>query len=239
MSRPASPLILLAETQGDVRRTVHDHLEQTGFRAMPAASADALFHALTSAHVGAVVLDAGLRGADGMDLCRDLRERSDVPIILVGANCTEVDRVVALELGADDFMAKPYSVRELAARLRAVLRRTRAERVRGSRNRKQARFEGWTVDFTRREVSAPDERKVHLTAAEFALLGVFLDHARIIIPRKRLMELAGVRDTPSSDRSIDVLVSRLRRKLGGQGRRAPIVTVRGAGYMFSAVVDRG
>ena len=151
-----------------------------------------------------------------------------------------VERIVfdrtlqALRHGADDSGADSG-----AARLRAVLRRTRAERVRGSRNRKQARFEGWTVDFTRREVSAPDERKVHLTAAEFALLGVFLDHARIIIPRKRLMELAGVRDTPSSDRSIDVLVSRLRRKLGGQGRRAPIVTVRGAGYMFSAVVDRG
>jgi two-component system OmpR family response regulator len=235
---PASPLILLAETQGDVRRSVHDHLEQTGFRALAAASTEDLFQALGSAPVGAVVLDAALRGADGMDLCRDLRERSDVPVILVGVSCSEVDRVVALELGADDVMAKPYSPRELAARLRAVLRRTRAERARSARRRKRARFDGWLIDFARREVRAVDGEAIHLTAAEFALLAVFLDHARVIIPRKRLMELAGVRDTPSSDRSIDVLVSRLRRKLGGPGYRAPIVTVRGAGYMFSAVVDR-
>ena len=232
------PLILIAETQRDLRRTVHDHLEQTGFRALPAASADDLFQALVSAPVGAVVLDAALRGADGMDLCRDLRERSDVPVILVGANSSEVDRIVALEMGADDVMAKPYSPRELAARLRAVLRRTRAERARSFGRRRQARFDGWLVDFARREVSDANGQSVHLTAAEFALLAVFLDHARAVIPRKRLMELAGVRDTPSSDRSIDVLVSRLRRKLGGAGRRGPIATVRGAGYMFSAAVDR-
>lgn len=237
-SRPASPLILLAETQGELRETTHDHLEQTGFRTLPATSAGDVFDALSSARVGAVVLDAALRGADGMDLCRDLRERSDVPIILVGANCSEVDRVVGLELGADDYMAKPYSPRELAARLRAVLRRRGVDRVRGLRSQKQARFDEWTVDFARREVTLADGTAIHLTAAEFALLAVFIDHARIIIPRKRLMELAGVRDAPSSDRSIDVLVSRLRRKLGVAGRHAPIVTVRGAGYMFSAAVDR-
>jgi len=232
------PLILIAERQQDLRHQVREYLEQSGFRALPAASATDIFSALTTTPVGAVVLDAALRGSDGLDLCRDVRERSDVPIILVGSNSSEVDRVVGLELGADDYMAKPYSSRELAARLRAVLRRGRGERALGLRRQTEAVFDGWVVDFARREVTDPQEQLVELTAAEFALLSVFLDHPQAVIARARLMELAGVRDTPSSDRSIDVLVSRLRRKLGAGGRAAPIVTVRGVGYMFSAVVDR-
>ncbi|WHO40258.1 response regulator transcription factor [Sphingobium sp. AP49] len=232
------PLILVAETQQDLRHKVREFLEQSGFRALPAASSTDIFSAMERMPVGAVVLDAGLRGPDGMDLCRDVRERSDVPIILVGANSSEVDRVVGLELGADDYMAKPYSARELAARLRAVLRRGRSERVLGLRRQTQARFDGWVVDFARREVRNPDDALVELTAAEFSLLAVLLDHAQAVIARARLMELAGVRYAPSSDRSVDVLVSRLRRKLSHEGRPAAIVTVRGVGYMFSAVVDR-
>jgi DNA-binding response OmpR family regulator len=231
-------LILLAETQPELRVDVRDFLERSGFRALPATSASELFHALEGAPVGAVVLDAALRGPDGLDLCRDVRDRSDVPIILVGAGSSEVDRVVGLELGADDYMAKPYSARELAARLRAVLRRGRSERAAGLRRHARALFDGWTVDFARREVTDAGGGHIPLTAAEFTLLGVFVDHPRTIIARHRLMELAGVRDAASSDRSIDVLVSRLRRKLGSGGRSAPIVTVRGAGYMFSAPVDR-
>lgn len=232
------PLILIAETHQDLRHKIREYLEQSGFRALPAASAHDIYSALTSAPVGALVLDAALRGPDGLDLCRDVRERSDVPIILVAANSSEVDRVVGLELGADDYMAKPYSARELAARLRAVLRRGRGERALGLRRQTEAIFEGWVVDFARREVTDPAAQRVDLTAAEFSLLSVFLDHPQTVIARTRLMELAGVRDAPSSDRSIDVLVSRLRRKLGEGGRPAPIVTVRGVGYMFSAVVDR-
>jgi DNA-binding response OmpR family regulator len=232
------PLILIADTQQDVRQDVHRSLEESGFRALSAASAGELWTAMDSMAVGAVVLDAALRGPDGMDLCRDVRERSNVPIILVGANSSEVDRVVGLELGADDYMAKPYSPRELAARLRAVLRRGRKDRALGARRPTEARFDGWTVDSSRREVLDPDGGQVELTAAEFALLQVLLDQPQVVIPRSRLMELAGVRDTPSSDRSVDVLVSRLRRKLHHGGRPAPIVTVRGGGYMFSAVVDR-
>ena len=232
------PLILIAEGQQDLRHQVRESLEQSGFRALPAASATDIWNAIDTMPVGALVLDAALRGPDGMDLCRDVRARSDVPIILVGANSSEVDRVVGLELGADDYMAKPYSIRELAARLRAVLRRGRSDRLLGLRRQTEARFDGWTVDFARREVRAPDASIVELTAAEFSLLAILLEHPQAIIARSRLMELAGVRDTSASDRSVDVLVSRLRRKLSYQGRSAPIVTVRGAGYMLSAVVDR-
>ncbi|PJG47462.1 DNA-binding response regulator [Sphingobium sp. LB126] len=232
------PLILIAEARQDVRHEVRQSLEQSGFRALSAANANDIWTAMDSMAVGAVVLDAALRGPDGMDLCRDVRERSDVPIILVGADSSEVDRVVGLELGADDYMAKPYSVRELAARLRAVLRRGRNDRALGTRRPIEARFDGWVVDSSRREVVDPGGGLVELTAAEFSLLLVLLDHPQVVIARPRLMELAGVRDTPSSDRSVDVLVSRLRRKLSHGGRSAPIVTVRGGGYMFSAVVDR-
>ncbi|ANI77159.1 response regulator transcription factor [Sphingobium sp. EP60837] len=232
------PLVLIAEEQQDLRHQVREYLERSGFRALPAASASDIWNALKAMPVGVLVLDAALRGPDGMDLCRDVRERSDVPIILVGANSSEVDRVVGLELGADDYVAKPYSHRELAARLRAVLRRGRNERAIGLRARSEARFDGWRVDFARREVSDELGDLVELTAAEFSLLAVLLDHAQTVIARARLMELAGVRDAPSSDRSVDVLVSRLRRKLSRGGRAAPIVTVRGAGYMLSAAVER-
>lgn len=232
------PLILIAEEQRDLRHQVRETLEHSGFSALPASSASDVWSAIETMPVGAVVLDAALRGPDGMDLCRDLRERSNVPIILVSANSSEVDRVVGLELGADDYMAKPYSTRELIARLRAVLRRGRGERTLGIRRLSEARFDGWTVDFARREVRAPDGELIELTAAEFSLLAVLLDHPQAVIARARLMELGGVREGPSSDRSIDVLVSRLRRKLSGSGRSAPIVTVRGVGYMLSAVVDR-
>lgn len=233
-----SPRILIAETQPDVRQDVRDYLDDCGFRTLAAETATDIFDALNGPPVGALVLDAALRGPDGLDLCRDVRTRSDVPIILVGANSSEVDRVVSLELGADDYMAKPYSGRELAARLRAVLRRGRSERAIGLRRQTQALFDGWSVDFARREVMAPSGAPVDLTAAEFSLLAIFIEHPQVVISRERLIEQAGARDTGSSDRSIDVLVSRLRRKLGEGDRAAPIVTIRGVGYMFSAVVDR-
>ncbi|GLV21575.1 DNA-binding response regulator [Sphingobium sp. TomMM35A] len=234
----SAPLILIAEEKPDLREQVREYLEQSGFRALPAGSAADIFNAIKAVPVGALVLDAALRGADGLDLCRDVRERSDIPIILVGAGGSEVDRVVGLELGADDYMAKPYSNRELAARLRAVLRRSKKDRLIGLRASTLAQFDGWQVDFARREVRDGEGALIALTAAEFALLQVLLDHPQTVIPRLRLMELAGVRDAPSSDRSIDVLVSRVRRKLSVGGRPAPIVTVRGAGYMLSAAVER-
>lgn len=233
-----SPLILVADEREDLRQEVQECLEQNGFRMLAAASASDIWCAMDAMPVRALVLDAALRGVQGLDLCRDLRQRSDVPIILVAANSSEVDRVVGLELGADDYMAKPYSPRELAARLRAVLRRGRSERALGLRRQTVARFEGWVIDFGRREVRDPDGGLVELTVAEFSLLAVLIDHSQTVVARARLMELGGVRDAPSSDRSVDVLVSRLRRKLSHGGRSAPIVTVRGAGYMLSATVDR-
>ncbi|EQA96575.1 response regulator transcription factor [Sphingobium baderi] len=232
------PLILIAEQQPKLRHDLHAFLERSGFRALPASCASDIWDAIAAEPVDALVLDAGLREADGTDLCGGIRARSDVPIILVGANSTEVDRVVGLELGADDFIAKPYSTREVAARLRAVLRRGKSARILRQRRQAEAHFDGWIVNCARREVLDPDGAPVDLTAAEFSLLSLFLDNARSVIARARLLELNGTRETGSSHRSIDVLVSRLRRKLDHPSRAASIVTVRGVGYMLSAVVDR-
>lgn len=233
----AAPVVLLTEGQPDVRALLRETLEDSGFRTLNAVSADDLWRVVDDVDVSAVVLDTAMRGPQGMDLCRALRERSDVPIILVGANSTEVDRVVGLELGADDFLSKPYSTRELLARLRAVLRRGRGSAQAPVRRRQEARFDGWHISFTRREVRDPAGEAVDLTGAEFDLLTALSDQPQRIIARERLMEMSGSRATESSDRSIDVLISRLRRKLAHGKNAAPIVTVRGVGYMFSAAVD--
>lgn len=229
-------LILVAETRSDFRQSICEALEESGFRAQPVDNEHALWRALDDLSPGALVLDTALRAPHGLDLCREARDRSDIPIILVGARSTEVDRVIGLELGADDYMPAPYSPRELIARLRAVMRRRVAERRASVAPRQLARFDGWAVNFTRREVADPKGRPVVLTGAEFSLLAVMMEQAQRVIARERLIELAGTRSSDSSDRSIDVLVSRLRRKLSVDGRPAPIVTVRGVGYMFGAAV---
>jgi two-component system OmpR family response regulator len=236
-----APVVLLAEGQPDLRSLLRETLEESGFRTLEAASIDDLWQVVDDWNVSAVVLDTALRGPRGTDLCRALRERSDVPIILVGANSTEVDRVVGLELGADDFLSKPYSARELLARLRAVLRRGRgaAGADAPARKRLEARFDGWHISFTRRELRDPAGETVDLTGAEFDLLATLTDQPQRVIARERLIELSGSRAGESSDRSVDVLISRLRRKLSHGRVPAPIVTVRGVGYMFSAAVEHG
>ncbi|MDX3901340.1 MAG: response regulator transcription factor [Sphingobium sp.] len=234
-----APLVLIADVQPDMRARVRETLEESGFQTRDATSADAIWRAVEGTDLSAVVLDTALRGPQGTDLCRGLRERSDVPIILVGAHSTEVDRVVGLELGADDFLTKPYSARELLARLRAVLRRGRTQGLSPASRRQEARFDGWLISFPRRELHDPAGDLVELTGAEFDLLTVLTDQPQRVIARDRLIELSGSRPGESSDRSVDVLISRLRRKLTYGRVPAPIVTVRGAGYMFSAAVEHG
>ena len=179
-----------------------------------------------------------LPGTSGIDLCRQVRQKSSVPIIFISAKGSEVDRVVGLELGADDYLAKPFGTRELVARIRAVLRRGGLENTPGEREAGILGFDGWTANLPRRELMSPSGAQVELTGAEFDLLVAFLDNAQRVVARERLIELSRARIGDSSDRSIDVLVSRLRRKLSGAGGAAPIVTVRGVGYMLNVPVER-
>ena len=232
------PTIVLVEDDPALRTLTTRALQEHGYLVRPAASAPEMWLAMEAGPVDLVLLDIMLPGTDGIELCRKLRQQSNVPIIFVSARGSETDRVVGLELGADDYLAKPFGTRELTARIRAVLRRVDTPRDTRDREQGLITFDGWTVNLPRRELRAPSGAVVDLTGAEFDLLTSLLDHAGRVIARERLIELSRTRMGDSTDRSVDVLVSRLRRKLSVDDQPPPIVTVRGVGYMLNATVER-
>ena len=232
-----APVILLVEDDPPLRTLTARALQENGYVVRPAATAPEMWTTFDAGPVDLILLDIMLPGTSGIDLCQMIRQRSSVPIIFISARGGETDRVVGLELGADDYLAKPFSTRELVARIRAVLRRGGVEERRAIPSNR-AEFDGLTVDFARRELYARDGAMIPLTGAEFDLLASFLGHPQRVIARERLIELSRARIGDSSDRSIDVLVSRLRRKLAEDERPAPIITVRGVGYMLNAGVAR-
>ena len=233
-----SPVIVLVEDDPSLRTLTTRALHENGYGVRSCATGAEMWVALQAGPADLLILDVMLPGTSGIDLCRAIRRDSEVPIIFISARGSETDRVVGLELGADDYLAKPFGTRELVARVRAVLRRGGADRAQAGRGEATIAFDGWTVNLPRRELSSQTGAIVDLTGAEFDLLVVLLDHAQRVIARERLIELSRTRLADSSDRSIDVLVSRLRRKLSTAGREAPILTVRGIGYMLNAAVER-
>jgi DNA-binding response OmpR family regulator len=232
-----APNILLVEDDPALRTLMVRALKENGFGVRAAAAAPEMWAALEQGPADLVLLDIMLPGTNGFDLCRQLRQRTDAPIIFVSAKGSETDRVIGLELGADDFIPKPFGTRELVARVRAVLRRP--PMVEGQRkDGGELAFDGWTLSLPRRQLHSPTGGSVELTGAEFDLLVALCDNAQRVIARERLIELSRARLGDSSDRSVDVLVSRLRRKLSGSGKDAPILTVRGVGYMLNVPVER-
>jgi len=232
------PTILLVEDDPALRTLTARALQENGYLVRPASAAPEMWLALEAGPVDLVLLDIMLPGTSGIELCRQLRQRSGVPIIFVSAKGSETDRVIGLELGADDYLAKPFGTRELTARIRAVLRRGKLDDNSGEREKGVLSFDGWTLSLPRRELQSPGGAAIDLTGAEFDLLVALLDHSGRVIARERLIELSRTRMGDSSDRSVDVLVSRLRRKLSTADTPAPIVTVRGVGYMFNTAVTR-
>lgn len=230
--------ILLVEDDPALRTLTTRALQENGYTVRPAGSAPEMWIALEAGPVDLILLDIMLPGTSGIDLCRKLRQQSEVPIIFISAKGSETDRVVGLELGADDYLPKPFSTRELIARVRAVLRRGRLESMPQDRGKGLAMFDGWTLNLPRRELLSPGGAVVDLTGAEFDLLSALIDYPQRVIARERLIELSRTRLGDSSDRSVDVLISRLRRKLSGAGKPAPIITVRGIGYMLNVAVER-
>jgi DNA-binding response OmpR family regulator len=230
--------IVLVEDDPSLRMLTARLLQENGYSVRTAATAPEFWIAMEGGAVDLIVLDLMLPGTNGIDLCRQVRRSSDVPIIFISARGSDEDRVLGLELGADDYLAKPFNTRELIARIRAVLRRGPITEPDGTGRRHEVHFEGWTVNLSRRELRSPSGAIIDLTGAEFDLLGTFLDQPQRIIGRERLIELSRTRVGDSSDRSIDVLVSRLRRKITAAGGSPPIVTVRGIGYMFNSPVSR-
>ncbi|MDE1916655.1 MAG: response regulator transcription factor [Sphingomonadales bacterium] len=238
----SAPSILLVEDDTALRVLTARALKAHGYDVRTACSGAEMWVALENAPADLLVLDIMLPGTNGIDLFRRIRKTSEVPIIFVSARGSEEDRVLGLELGADDYLAKPFGTRELIARIGAVLRRggvSAAENGERDLGRRDVEFDGWTLSMARHELTAPDGTIVDLTGAEFDLLCTFVSQPQRVIGRQRLIELSRTRIGDSSDRSIDVLVSRLRRKLTDKGGSAPLVTVRGVGYMFNLPVTRG
>jgi two-component system OmpR family response regulator len=197
---------------------------------------------LAERRVDLVVLDLMMPGEDGLSVCRRLAAASKTPIVMLSAAGEETDRIVGLEVGADDYISKPCSPRELLARIRAVLRRA-ADRESAPGAAKQDRelyeFGGWRLDMLRRELRSPDRVLVNLSSGEFALLRAFLEHPQRVLTRDQLLDFARGRDAFAYDRAVDVQVSRLRRKLeAATGGGDLIKTVRNEGYIFAAAVRR-
>lgn len=234
-----APTVLVVEDDAGLRILIARALQQNGFAVFQAGSGAEMWSALEASAIDLILLDVMLPGKSGIELCRELRTRSEVPIIFVSARGDETDKVIGLELGADDYIPKPIGTRELIARVRAVLRRQPLSNGADNARREKARFAGWEVDLRRRAVQSPSGASIDLTGAEFDLLASFIGSPQRILGRERLIELSRVRLGDSSDRSIDVLVSRLRRKLSSAGQLPPITTVRGVGYMLTADVTLG
>lgn len=231
--------ILLVEDDGPLRNLTARNLREHGFEVMAAATGAEMWVVLESESFDLIVLDIMLPGTNGFDILRRLRQTRDTPVVFVSARGGQEDRIVGLELGADDFLPKPYSTRELVARIGAILRRRSGEvRHREPGDERTVTFDGWSMSRSRRELRAPSGMLVELTSAEFDLLNAFVSQPQRVIGRERLIELSRSRLADSSDRSVDVLVSRLRRKLAAADAMPPIRTVRGVGYMFTAKVDR-
>ena len=231
--------ILIVDDDAEIRSLLSEYLQKQGYRATVVADGKGLRAAIEKSRPDVVVLDLMLPGEDGLTLCRELRARSDIPIIMLTARGDETDRIVGLEMGADDYLAKPFNPRELLARIKSVLRRARSlpDNLR-PQEFASYRFAGWTLEVATRNLSAPDHVVVPLSGTEFRLLRIFLDHPNRVLTRDQLIDLMLSRDAAPFDRAIDVQVSRLRHRLREDAKEPAIIrTVRGEGYVFTAHVD--
>ena len=231
--------ILVVDDDAEIRGLLGEYLRKNGCRATVVADGKAMWTALSRGKVDLIVLDLMLPGEDGLELCRKLRADSDTPVIMLTARGEETDRIVGLEIGADDYLAKPFSPRELLARIKSVLRRTRSlpRNLRAEEARAIA-FAGWRLDTVARHLLSPDGVVTSLSGAEFRMLRVFLGHPNHVLSRDQLMVLTHGREAEPFDRSIDNQVSRLRHRLGEDPADPRIIkTVRGEGYVLAVPVE--
>ncbi len=235
----ATDHILIVDDDPEIRRLLRDYLTRNGLRATAVADGRGMEQALEAGRVDLIVLDIMLPGEDGLTLCRNLRARScDVPVIMLTARGEETDRIVGLEMGADDYLAKPFSARELLARIKVVLRRTRSlpSNMRPDAAR-HLRFGAWVLDTAHRHLVSSAGVVTALSGAEYRLLRIFLDHPNRVLNRDQLIDLTQGKEADPLDRSIDVQVSRLRHRLGDDPRDPRLIkTVRGEGYVLAVEV---
>ena len=231
--------LLVVDDDLRLRDLLSQYLTAQGFSVDLAGDGAEMDRKLARSAYALIVLDLMLPGEDGLTLCRNLRARSDIPIIMVTARGEETDRIVGLEMGADDYLPKPFNPRELLARIKGVLRRTQTLPANlQPEPARTIRFAGWTLDIATRNLIAHDGTVVALSGAEYKLLRVFLDHPNRVLSRDMLMDLTAGREAEAFDRSIDVQVSRLRQRLEDDAREAEIIkTIRGEGYVLAAHVE--
>jgi two-component system OmpR family response regulator len=232
------PQILVVDDDAELRVGIVDYLSQHGYAVREAHDAKSMDAELASGPVDLMVLDVMMPGEDGLSICRRLSDEGGPAIIMLSAMGEEIDRILGLELGADDYLPKPCSPRELLARVRAVLRRREDSRADAAPKGKAYAFLGFVLDGVRRTLRAPNGVTILLTAGEFSLLSVFLDNPQRILSRDQLIEKAKGADADVFDRAVDVQISRLRRKLHDCAPQEIIRTYRGAGYLFDAKVTR-
>ena len=235
MTEPTEPHLLIVDDARDIREPLAQYVRRHGFRASLAANAKEARNAVEHGAIDLVVLDVMMPGEDGLSVCRWLVARGGPPVILLTAMADETDRIVGLELGADDYVVKPFNPRELLARIRAVLRR--APPTHGNVDTSRRHFADWTHDSAARTLRHKDGRAAELTSGESRLLCVLLDHPRTVLSRDRLLDLTAGREAKAYDRAIDNQISRLRRKIEKDARHpALLVTEWGGGYALAADV---
>ena len=235
---PTSPHLLIVDDDREIRDLLARFLRKHGYRVDTAADGRAMAKLLEAGRFDLVVLDIMLPGEDGLSLCRRLRATSDLPIVMLTAVGDDTDRIVGLELGADDYVTKPFNPRELLARVKAVLRRAGAPRPAAAADGGRVlAFDRWRLDLARRELRAADGTLTPLTAGEYDLLAAFVEHPGRVLSRDQLLDLTKGRAAVPFDRSIDVQLSRLRRKIEPDPKDPRLIkTVRGGGYILSCPV---
>ncbi|MBI1203238.1 MAG: response regulator [Rhodopseudomonas sp.] len=229
--------VLLVEDDNDISVLVARFLRANDIRVSTATHAEEADKVLAAGGIDLAILDIMLPGEDGLSLCRRLRASSNLPVIMLTAKSEDIDRIIGLEMGADDYLTKPFNPRELLARIRAVLRRSGGEPTKAP-DGQPLTFDGWRLDPNVRQLLSPEGARVALTGAEFALLLVFCQRPRRVLSRDQLIDLTQGRVSGPFDRSIDVLVSRLRQKMEKDPRQPLLFqTIRSGGYMFSPQVS--
>lgn len=234
---PARPNILIVDDDPSLRALIRDFLVHQGYAVDEAEDGPSMRHALAKRKADIIILDVMMPGEDGLSIARSLAQKEGIGIIMVSALGTETDRIIGLEVGADDYLAKPVSPRELLARIRALQRRRRPS-ADAQPTTAHYDFEGWRLDPVRRVLRDPDGVIISLSEGEFGLLLAFIENPHRILSRDQLLELSRGQDSDAFDRAIDTQVSRLRRKLGTRMYGEIIRTIRSEGYMFLPRVTR-
>lgn len=231
--------ILVVDDDSRIRQMLSRYFEDEGYRVTAVGDGAAMRAQVSAGAFNIILLDLMLPGESGLELAREIRSKSDIPIMMLTGKDDVLDRIVGLELGADDYMAKPFHLREVLARVRTIIRRRNVVKSARPEEEDRISFEGWTLDLGRRELTTPEQTTLELTTGEFDMLAVFLRNAGRVLSRDTLMDLTRGRNLEAFDRTIDAQIARLRKKIEADVANPQLIkSVRGVGYVFTGKIDR-